>query len=271
MLQDRSANGSPKVSITFPDGSHDMLVLNQAGQGSCNWLGHLQNELDACVALTGCPGQEDLDLTILSDHLTQSSLLKWYKNGQVEYVEPMDKNFHETIDENEAFEELINEERSDDDIKMPESHLMKVKVVYDQHVKDDAKGEDVNQMHKVMTHVQAMFCHKKSLGTKIQLQYDLKLAQGEYWSLGSNGNAGKGTRDFVKNNPDFFKGSDMNVFVGNPYGGGVACFGCMCRSGDPGKAINSWHGKDFGYTANVRTCLLSFESPCKTVFVDHCS
>ena len=238
--QERSGDGNPSVSITFPDGFQDNLVLNKLGQ--CNWAGHLQNEQDACVAMTGCPGQDDLDLTILSEHLRESNLLRWYKNGDVEYIETLKP---ETLTEiPEDMEPIINDQvRSDDNVKMQSTHLMNVRVVYDKHVLDDAgsEAEADKQIHTVMTHVQASFCHRKTLGTKIQLKYEIKYAKDEYWLLGGKdeNDVGPRSNDFIKNNPDFFKGSDMNVIICNPGGGGVACFGCMCHG--PGKAINSWH------------------------------
>ena len=96
MVEERSFNGSPVVSITFPDGHEDELVLSKfhannedrmANKDHCNFIGHLANEPEACVAMTGCIGSEDVDFTILSEHAPESRLFKWTKEGHVEIIE----------------------------------------------------------------------------------------------------------------------------------------------------------------------------------------
>ena len=54
-------------------------------------MGHLLSEPEACLAVTGCPGLEDVDLTILSEHAPGTGMFKWYKNGRVENVYPNEK------------------------------------------------------------------------------------------------------------------------------------------------------------------------------------
>ena len=81
----------PKISITFPDGYTDNLMLNhffpeEDKIDGCHFIGHLEKEREACVAMTGCIGSEDLQFTIMSDHVTESSLLKWKKDGSVEHI-----------------------------------------------------------------------------------------------------------------------------------------------------------------------------------------
>ena len=96
MLQDRSANGAPSVSIVFPDGYKDTLILKQyyaneeermARFEACHYIGHLANEHKACVAMTGCIGSEDVQFTIMSEHATESSMFKWTSEGNVEIIE----------------------------------------------------------------------------------------------------------------------------------------------------------------------------------------
>ena len=53
----------------------------------CNFIGHLENEPEACVAMTGCFGSEDVHFTILSSHATKSPMFKWTKDGNVEIIE----------------------------------------------------------------------------------------------------------------------------------------------------------------------------------------
>ena len=96
LLEERSANGAPSVSVTFPNGHQDKLVLNRydandedrmANEEHCNFIGHLENEPEACVAMTGCFGSEDVHLTILSAHATESRMFTWTKEGQVEVID----------------------------------------------------------------------------------------------------------------------------------------------------------------------------------------
>ena len=84
----------PNISVTFPDGYSDTFVLNHFYNskddtklnGRCHYLGHLANEKDACVAMTGCFGSEDVEFTIMSSHGSESNLFKWNKDGSVEHI-----------------------------------------------------------------------------------------------------------------------------------------------------------------------------------------
>ena len=72
-----SRNEIPEINIHFEDGSTDTLILeryypneesklDREYHKTCNYFGHLKNDEDACVAVTGCYEKEDLDFTILS-------------------------------------------------------------------------------------------------------------------------------------------------------------------------------------------------------------
>lgn len=96
LINDRSANGSPLISVTFPNGHSDTLVLTQFvdENGSqkptsrdCRYIGHLRSEPEACLAMTGCIGSEDIEFTILSKHAPESGMFKWNIDGQVENLE----------------------------------------------------------------------------------------------------------------------------------------------------------------------------------------
>ena len=52
----------------------------------CVYFGHLANEPEACVAMTGCPGSEDVEFTILSTHNEVSHTFKWSKEGDVQIL-----------------------------------------------------------------------------------------------------------------------------------------------------------------------------------------
>ena len=95
MIGDRSMDEEPTIAIVFPDGSTDTLVLDKyylneddrkAGVNRCNFIGHLAEETDACVGMTGCPESEDVEFTIMSSRLNGSPMFKWARDGNVERV-----------------------------------------------------------------------------------------------------------------------------------------------------------------------------------------
>ena len=95
MIGERSMDEVPSISIAFPDGSIDTLVLDKyysneddrkAGFNRCNFIGHLAEETDACVGMTGCPESEDVEFTIMSSRLNGSPMYKWKKDGNVERI-----------------------------------------------------------------------------------------------------------------------------------------------------------------------------------------
>ena len=96
-IKPRSTNdtGIPSIDITFPDGSQDHLVLERhymceadkmAKKMNCNFIGHLANEKEACVAVTGCPG-ERMEFTINSKHAGRGNRFILHQNGTMEKVE----------------------------------------------------------------------------------------------------------------------------------------------------------------------------------------
>ncbi len=58
-----------------------------------NFIGHLENEETACVGMTGCPGEEDVEFTILSKHNVGFYMYRWLKDGTIEGVESEKKVF----------------------------------------------------------------------------------------------------------------------------------------------------------------------------------
>ena len=52
---------------------------------TCNFFGQLENENTACVAVTGCPG-EDMEFTIVSKHSNHVGYIL-HKDGHLELVE----------------------------------------------------------------------------------------------------------------------------------------------------------------------------------------
>ena len=51
---------------------------------NCDFLGHLANDMSACVAVTGCIGSEDVDITIMGD---RGGSFQIDLNGNVSRVE----------------------------------------------------------------------------------------------------------------------------------------------------------------------------------------
>ena len=95
LLEKENSNGAPSVGITFPDGHKDTLLLNkfygneEIQKNSTEWCfynGHLVKEPEACVAMTGCVGTEDVEFTIFSGH-SESNIFKWTKDGNVVVVD----------------------------------------------------------------------------------------------------------------------------------------------------------------------------------------
>ncbi len=43
--------------------------------------------MTACVAMTGCPGERDVEFTILSQHNAGYYMYRWNKDGTIEGVE----------------------------------------------------------------------------------------------------------------------------------------------------------------------------------------
>mgnify|MGYP007015419963 FL=1 len=83
--EEKSLDGSPSLSINFPNGLTDKLILSKhedSEESHCHYIGHLENERDACVAMTGCVGQDDLDFTIYSQYLKEP-VLQLTKEGKV--------------------------------------------------------------------------------------------------------------------------------------------------------------------------------------------
>merc|ERR1711879_583376 len=90
MLNEHTLNG-PSISVKFPNGYSDNLILTRHND-ECNFLGHLEMDMDACVAMTGCLGQDHVELTILSKH-SETPHMRWHKNGEVSMV----KKVHESL------------------------------------------------------------------------------------------------------------------------------------------------------------------------------
>ena len=82
---------APLIGITFSNGHSDTLILNdfyspEDEVEGCHFIGHLANENEACVAMTGCIGSEDVEFTIFSQHVVETNMYKWNRNGTIELI-----------------------------------------------------------------------------------------------------------------------------------------------------------------------------------------
>ena len=84
LIEDRSTNEIPMVEVNFADGSSDFLILSKYEGLDGHFIGHLQNEQTACVAMVNHP--EHSELTIMSDRTIGSTQYKWKNNNEVEMI-----------------------------------------------------------------------------------------------------------------------------------------------------------------------------------------
>ena len=115
MVEERSANASPFLKITFADGSSDNFVLNKYENMEGHFIGHLENEPNACVAMVNHP--EHAELTIMSNRVVGSTMYKWHNNGNVELVPEVFSNELERDEvmerDGENDEPIANQEEQD--------------------------------------------------------------------------------------------------------------------------------------------------------------
>ena len=86
---------NPSVKVNFADGSSDFLVLSKYEGLDGHFIGHLENEKTACVAMVNQP--EHTELTIMSDRTIGSTMYKWKNNGQVELIPEVFSNGETSI------------------------------------------------------------------------------------------------------------------------------------------------------------------------------
>ena len=96
LLEDRSEDGSPNLSVEFADGTTDTIILEKyyaneddkvqermSGIEDCNYVGYLKNE-KVCLAMTGCIGSDEFrDFTINSAHAGDFASFRWFANDTV--------------------------------------------------------------------------------------------------------------------------------------------------------------------------------------------
>ena len=93
LIEERSTNETPLVEVNFADGSTDFLILSKYEGLDGHFIGHLQNEQTACVAMVNHP--EHTEVTIMSHRTIGSTQLKWKNNGEVELIPEVFSNVAE--------------------------------------------------------------------------------------------------------------------------------------------------------------------------------
>ena len=76
---------SDKLVLSITERDRDLML--RTGVEECRYFGHLENEKDACLVMTGCPGIEDVEFTILSKNVQESPAFLWTVDGSVEAVD----------------------------------------------------------------------------------------------------------------------------------------------------------------------------------------
>ena len=94
MIKERSQNiVNPLIEVTFADGSSDLLILSKYENRDGHFIGHLEKETTACVAMVNHP--EHTEVTIMSHRTIGSTQLKWKNNGEVELIPEVFSNVAE--------------------------------------------------------------------------------------------------------------------------------------------------------------------------------
>lgn len=243
LVADRIANEAPRVAIEFPNGVQDTLVLSRyypneeqrlARTDKCHFVGHLAREHEACVALTGCPGDEDVDLTILSKHNTVSAQFRWNRDGSVNIIEDPLKNAktdvlpvrqlrqgggwsengdEEVNPEDEAAETAMENQCSDGSCEsLPATNLLQIRAGYDDGFLNQvgSVSEAESYIEAVLPHVQAFFCHE-SLGTQVKIERigDIKHYEGKNLQA-----TGEKLAEMIPDTKADLNGADLMMYMG---------------------------------------------------------
>jgi len=145
LSEERSFDGSPKINIVFANGKSDTMILTKFNNGEdedkieteeevedCRYLGHLENEPSACIAMVGCPGVEKVEFTIFSKNVFDSPAYVWTKEGSVEMVETDDSPNWDHHDDDD----------DDDDTYVPPEPMADNATYVPVPIEEDRAGKD---------------------------------------------------------------------------------------------------------------------------------
>merc|ERR1712086_1169862 len=284
LVEERSLNGSPSIAVTFPDRYQDTLVLNKfyaneqnrmASKERCHYIGHLENEVTACVAVTGCVGSQDVQFTILSKHARKSSTFKWSKDGNVEDMKNAAHGNRKAISvprtitqagddelilsEIEEAEFAAAADCADGTCTLPSTQHMQIQVGYDtlflaQFDDEDAAEEYIDG---VWTHLQTNYCHD-TLTSSVLIE---RLDGINHYDVDLDTDADSLYLMFEDTAADIGDADLMLYFayVGDGYsqGGGIAYVGATCEASYYNHYKQSING--YGYDASSMGELLAHE------------
>jgi len=273
LVEERTSKGTPSISITFADGQSDMLILDKyyineedrMAQGhlgipnmdECIYSGHLADEPEACVAMTGCAGSDDVEFTILSDRMIGSHMFKWTKDGDVEILNRIDDPVviprNGTQDDSEIIPEIeenfIKAEEAcvGDDCMLPPTQLLQIRVGYDDRFLNHYGGLKNLAMMRIVyswVHIQAYYCHY-SLGSKVKVQLLTPIKHYEGVSLPDSSSASLSKMRVHTEND--IGNADLMLYMGLKctdcqWGGGRAYTGVVCTSADKLKHSVNMYG-----------------------------
>ena len=193
----RSTEEPPSISISFPNGVEDNLVLShfkllKQSKGGCNFLGHLEKTPSSSAAVTGCldkPGDK-MEITLISNHNidkmfsvdyfgTTYTIKTPFENGKVSRVikTNRDDNAYDGESKREG-DEIIDEKEeeaaeSTEVVSIPSKLRAVIKFGYEEGIKGQLKKDKKpifeDWIDEVMAHTQAHF-RDPSLGTIIEFQ-----------------------------------------------------------------------------------------------------
>jgi len=278
LVEERTSKGTPSISITFADGQSDMLILDKyysneedrMAQGhlgipnmdECIYSGHLADEPEACVAMTGCAGSDDVELTILSDRMIGSHMFKWTKDGDVEVLNRFDdpvvipRNGTDSEIIPELEESFIKAEEAcvGDDCMLPPTQLLQIRVGYDDLFLSHYGGLKILAMMRIVyswVHIQAYYCHY-SLGSKVKVELLMPIKHYNGVSLPDASSASLSKMKVHTQND--IGNADLMLYMGLKctdcqWGGGRAYIGTVCTSADHLKHSVNMYGTSYAMLA----------------------
>ena len=153
---------------------------------SCNFLGHLEKDKEACIAVTGCPG-DTMQFTIHSSHNIESNKFVLHPSGNVETIQSVEDTSIDGKMDPESSDEKGELSRSstctrDDTIgckPLPPTNLLTLKINYDDSFSNSFYDDyELKQyVADLVTHTQSYFCFGSSFGSENGLgtKFDLKV------------------------------------------------------------------------------------------------
>jgi len=291
--EERSIDGSPKINVRFQNGESDTLILSTSerdrelmrstGIEECRYFGHLENEPEACVAMTGCPGSEDVEFTILSKNIQESPAFLWTKDGSVELINLTNKHvdyeysFHNLRNDTEYpfYPDEVYTDETTDFPETPDFHQemranpppamqLGIRIGYGDVFKQKV-GNPEKYIRDGMAHTQAYYCHS-SFGSLIDLHYPIIEHISGYHFRTRSSDKTENTQDHVEwkdlsnrmrtLTKDTLGDMDLRLYVGyddreNDRVAGRGSLGVVCEQWDEHKwSVNEYAKRvsDFGET-----------------------